>query len=89
MGMSADHFVVDGRKNIGGSKLVLFRVQIGQHGQDKKYIADFFTNILMAAMVNGLNQFLAFFQEIFFQRQGGLFDIPGATLLAPKRLDNM
>ena len=66
MGMSTDHFVVDGRKNIGGGKLLLFSVQAGQHSQYEENIANFFTDILMTAMINGLNQFLAFFKEIFF-----------------------
>jgi len=80
VGMAPDHFRNYVFKNIASGELLLFRVHGNQHGENEENITDFFTYIFYPTMINSLQQFLAFFEEVSLHGNRRLLGIPWASI---------
>ena len=79
MGMAADELAVDGGQHICKVKMAGGAGDVGVEHHLHQDVAEFLGQRGPAAPVDGIQGFVAFLQEVAFQRFVGLFGIPGAA----------
>jgi hypothetical protein len=86
VGVPSDHLFIDVSEDVSKGKGVIFFIDFGHENHQKEHVAKFFTEILWVIVVDGGDNLGEFFLKIFFQAEGGLFLVPGATVRAKKGL---
>ena len=79
VGVAANHFVVDFADNVVDGEAALFGGDLGVEEDLKEEVAEFFGEFGVVAGVEGVEDFVGFFDEIGAEGGVGLFSVPGAA----------
>ena len=82
MGMTPDHFPGIEAGDILKIKLAGFLVQVSNKQDLKQDIPEFFAHIFRAFGLDGIHQFVHFFDQVNSQGSRGLFPVPGASVFS-------
>ena len=77
--VTANHFVVDGTNDVGDVKTIFFVSDLRVEENLKQKIAEFFREFCVVRGVEGVEDFVGFFNEIRAKGGVGLFAVPRAA----------
>ena len=84
MGVAAHHLFADAVGHfVKGEHFALFS-QLGMEYHLQEEVAQFFFEVFVVRSVDGVDNFVTFFNEIFAEREVILFFIPGTAVFAPE-----
>ncbi len=79
VGVAANHFVVDFADDVVDGEAALFGGDLRVEEDLEEEVAEFFCEFGVVAGVEGVEDFVGFFDEIGAKRGVGLFAVPGAA----------
>ena len=80
VGMAANHFFVNFGDYVGDAEAAFFVSDLGMEKDLEKEVAKFFSEFGVIGAVEGVEDFVGFFDEIGAEGGVGLFAVPGATV---------
>jgi hypothetical protein len=79
VGVAADHFVVDFADDVVDGEAALFGGDLGVKENLEEEVAEFFGEFGVIAGVEGIEDFVGFFDQIGAEGGVGLLTVPGAA----------
>jgi hypothetical protein len=79
VGVAADHFVVDFADDVVDGEAALFGGDLGVEEDLEEEVAEFFGEFGVVAGVEGVQDFVGFFDQVGAEGGVGLFAVPGAA----------
>jgi len=79
VGVAADHFVVNFADDVVDGEAALFGGDLGMEEDLEQEIAEFFGEFGVVAGVEGIEDFVGFFDQVGAKGGVGLFSVPGAA----------